>query len=250
VSVPPQPGQPYGSAPGGQPAPYGAGPAAPTPYGPPLGTQLPPGGQVPPGGPIPPGQPGAFGPPPGMPYGPPPGTPVKTSKKAVLLRALVAVVAIAVIGTIAIVSFAKSPDNAAAGDCLNVKQFKEGSEPDKVACTDPAANVKIAVKLDGSAGSCPEGDYDQYSVSGRDSYKLCLIPNDKEGDCLANFTSKTTEGYKHVTCADTTAEVKLVKIAQGVADQAGCDGTDATIYLTYSDPKSTYCYQELKQSST
>ncbi|MFD2419149.1 LppU/SCO3897 family protein [Amycolatopsis pigmentata] len=140
-----------------------------------------------------------------------------------------------------------SPGNAAVGDCLNVKEFKRGNEPDRVGCADPSANVKVAVKLDDGAARCPDGDYDEYSVSG--SYKLCLIPNDREGDCLANFSSTTTQGYLHVDCADGKAEVKVVKVAQGVADESGCEGTDATSYRSYSQPKSTYCYLELSQTS-
>lgn len=250
MSLPPQQGQPYGPPPGGQPLSSGPVPA--------------------PNGPLPQGQPGAFGPPPGQPYGPsgqpfgspagqfglggsgqpygpPPGSPVKPRKNRLAVRIVLAVVLVAVVVTGGILWATGSPDNAAVGDCLNVKEFKRGNEPDRVACTDSSANVKVAVKLDDAAGTCPRGDYDEYSVSG--SYKLCLIPNDKEGDCLANFSSTTTEGYLHVDCADSKAEVKVVKVAQGIADESGCQGTEATSYRTYSEPTSTYCYQDLSQAS-
>lgn len=169
----------------------------------------------------------------------------RKNRVAVRIVLTIVLVAVAVVG--AILWGTGSPDNAAVGDCLNVKEFKRGNEPDRVRCADPSANVKVAVKLDGG-GNCPDGDYDEYSVSG--SYKLCLIPNDKEGDCLANFGSTTTQGYLHVDCADGKAEVKVVKVAPGIADESACEGTEATSYRTYSEPKSTYCYQELSQTST
>jgi len=249
VSVPPQPGQPYGTPPGGQPAPYGAQPAGPGQFGPPGGQPPygPPPGQPGGFGP-PPGQPGAFGPPPGQPgaFGPPPGVPVK--KRAPWVRIVIAVVVLVGLVFGAILYFTKSPDRAVAGDCLAVKQFKRGSTPDKVDCNDPTANVKVAVKLDNSSDNCPKGDYDEYSVSGSGDYKLCLVINAKEGDCLANVSS-STEGYQKVACNDPTAEAKVLKIAQGTDDESVCDGTDATHYRTYSQPKSTYCYQDLKGSS-
>jgi hypothetical protein len=259
VSVPPQPGHPVGGPAGGQPtpgpqgAPYGGQP----PYAPPPGQPV---GPVPgqPGafGPVPgqpvgfgpaPGQPGVFGPPPGQPFGPP--GPAKKSKLGIAL-AIVAVVVVGAAIVSGLVLGNSSPDSAQAGDCLNVKEFTEGSEPAKVDCNDPSANVKVAAKLDSDNAQCPEGHYDTYSVSGQNSYKLCLIPNDKEGDCLANFSADTTKGYQRVACGDPSAEVKLVKIAQGIADESGCDGTDATMYVTYSQPLSTYCYTELNGTST
>jgi len=238
VSVPPQSGQPYGVPPMGQPVPPGARPPVP-------GTPVP---GRPPYGP-PPGQPGVFSLPPGQPYGPPPGRPAGRSKKWVVVPIVGAVLVIGLV-VAGLIARTSSPDTAAVGDCLNVKEFTEGSEPAKVACTDPSANVKVAVKLDSSDAQCPDNSYDEYSVSGSGAYKLCLIPNDKDGDCLANFGSDTTKGYQRVDCADPTAEVKVVKIVAGVADQSACDGTDATLYVTYPQPKSTYCYQALKQTST
>jgi hypothetical protein len=236
VSVPPPPGQ------GGQPAPFGA-PEPPPPAG---QFAPPPGGQ--PYGP-PPGQPGNF-PPPGTAYGPPPGTPVPPrKKKRAWLRIGILVVIVAVVVVVAIVATKGSPDNAAVGDCLNVKEFTSSSEPSKVDCTDPSANVKIGARLDDDSATCPRGDYDEYSVSGSTSYKLCLIPNVKEGDCYTNTTNATTEGYKRVDCSDPTAETKVVKIVPGSNDQSVCQDTDATDYRSFSQPASIYCYQDLQKKS-
>ncbi|HVV10997.1 LppU/SCO3897 family protein [Amycolatopsis sp.] len=138
--------------------------------------------------------------------------------------------------------FKSSPDNAAVGDCLNVKEFRSGAEPDKVDCADASANVKIGVKLDDDNGTCPDGDYDEYSVSGRGTnYKLCLMLNARDGDCFANVLSSTTDGYKRVECADPTAEVKILKVVTGQSDQSACDGSDADGAFVYSQPATTIC---------
>jgi hypothetical protein len=212
---------------------------------PPAGQFAPPPGQ--PYGP-PPGQPGAF-PPPGAAYGPSPGTPVQPPKKRLWLRIGIVVVIVAAIVVVVVVATKGSPDNAAVGDCLNVKEFTSSSEPSKVACTDPSANVKIGARLEDGSASCPQGDYDQYSVTGSASYKLCLIPNVKEGDCYTNTTNSTTEGYKQVDCTDPSAETKVVKIVPGNIDQSVCQDTDATDYRSFSQPASIYCYQDLKKKS-
>ncbi|WP_084143282.1 LppU/SCO3897 family protein [Amycolatopsis taiwanensis] len=146
--------------------------------------------------------------------------------------------------------FKSSPATAAVGDCLNVKEFSKHADPTKVDCTDPSANVKIAVKLDSSGGSCPQGDYDEYSYSRKStSYRLCLMPNVVEGDCMADFTSDTA-GYQKVACTDPRAEVKVSKVVQGVTDETVCEEFDRYLPVTYSDPKSTYCYTEVSQTTT
>ncbi|WP_243769797.1 LppU/SCO3897 family protein [Amycolatopsis acidicola] len=192
----------------------------------------------------PPGPPGGF-PPPGQPagnFGPPPGAPIKPSNVKRWLRLGIGLVVVIGVGIAVIIGSTSSPDNAAEGDCLNVKEFRKGAEPDKVACTDPSANVKVGVRLDDDNGSCPSGDYDEYSVSGRSSgYKLCLMLNAQEGECVANVLSNTTAGYKRVDCADPTAEVKILKVVDGQADEGACDGTDADGALTYSKPPTTIC---------
>jgi hypothetical protein len=159
-----------------------------------------------------------------------------------VIAAVVAVVVAAGVFT----WFTSSPDRAAAGDCLNVKEFKQGTEPAKVDCADPPANVKIGVRLDDDNASCPTGDYDEYSVSGGPSYKLCLMLNAHDGDCFANVRS-TTDGYKRVDCADPTSEVKIVKVVNGTASESACDGTD--IAVSYSQPATTLCASDSKNNT-
>jgi hypothetical protein len=199
----------------------------------------------------PPGQPGAYPPPPQGAFGPPPGTPVQPSKKSKLrwLRfALPIVVLVLVVGGWALRFIGTPTDRAAVGDCLNVKEFKAGKEPAKVDCNDPSANVKIGVKLDDDNASCPDGDYDEYSVSGSNSYKLCLMLNAREGECFANVTS-TTDGYKRVDCADPTSEVKILKVVSGTAGDSACDGTDADVAVKYSQPPTTLCATDSKNNT-
>lgn len=234
MSVPPPPGQ------DGQPNPYAPQPSAAGPYGPAPG--------APAYGP-PPGQPGGYPPAPGA-FGPPPGVPVQPPKKNKLrwLRILIPVVVLVVVAIGGISWFTSSPDRAAVGDCLNVKEFKQGTEPDKVDCTDPAANVKIGVRLDDDNANCPNGDYDEYSVSGSSSYKLCLMLNARDGECFANVTS-TTDGYKRVDCADPTSEVKILKVVTGTASDSACDGTDADVAVVYSEPATTLCASNSKNNT-
>jgi len=221
VSVPPPP------VPGGQP-PVGQ----PDPYGPPPVAQQPAAGAPPEG----------YGPPPGTPpgYGPQPGVPQQPQPKSKLrlLRILLPILVVVIGGVFAIVSYTKSPDSSKVGDCLSVVEFKQGAEPDKAACDDPSANVRIAVKLDESKGSCPEGMYDEYSVTGSASYKLCLMLNAKQGDCFSNMTSETA-GYKKIACTDPTAEAEVLKVVDAPKDQ--CEGTEANASATYSEPATTVC---------
>ncbi|GHG50031.1 hypothetical protein GCM10017567_85970 [Amycolatopsis bullii] len=238
MSVPPP--APGGQQPVGQPDPYGPPPGGQPqqPYGQP--------GQY---GTPPQGQPGPFGPPPGQfPPGaggfPPPPAPPKRSKVPVLiLGGLGALVVIAlVIG--GIFAFKESPARANAGDCLTITEFTTGGkDPVKADCADPKANVKVAKKLDTASEACPGGSdagYDTYSVSGSSSYKLCLMINAKQGDCLSNFKSRT-KGYEKVPCSDPTKDAELVKVVEGQATESVCEGTEATNAAVYPEPATTMC---------
>ncbi len=232
MSVPPP--APGGQQPVGQPDPYGP---------PPGGQQQQPYGQPGQYGQPPQGQPGQYGPPPGQ-FPPAPPAPPKRSKAPRLILGGIGAIVVVAIVIIGIVSFMKSPATSNAGDCLTITEFTQGGDdPAKADCNDPKANVKIAKKLETSSEDCPGGSdagYDTYSVSGRSSYKLCLMINAKQGDCLANFTSKT-KGYLKVPCTDPTKDGELVKVATGQADKNVCEGTDATRVAVYPEPATTMC---------
>jgi hypothetical protein len=187
--------------------------------------------------------PGPYGPPPGTPYGQPgqfPPAPMAPKSKFRFLRlgiVLVVVVAAVVIG---IVSYSSSPESSSVGDCLKVAEFTDGVTPDKVDCNDAAANVKIGARLANASDKCPEGMYDEYEVTGRSDYRLCLVINAKQGDCLKGFQSQTA-GYQKVPCSDPGKDAELVKVVDGQEGEAVCQGTDATEYRSYSQPKLTLC---------
>ena len=196
MSVPPPPA-PGGQPPVGQPDPYGPPPVLPLGYGQAPGQF---GGQQ--SGPYgrPPMQPPVYGQAPGQPanYGLAPGQPYKPKRnKALFIRLGIVLVIVAVAGTFAIIRSLNSPDSSVAGDCLAIAQFDNSTDPDKVACDAPNANMKIGVRVDNGDGACPDGDYDKYSVTGSTSYLLCLMINAKQGDCFAGMSSSTA-GYTRV----------------------------------------------------
>jgi hypothetical protein len=160
--------------------------------------------------------------------------------KALLFR-LIGVGVVAVIAiVVGVISFSNSPDSSNVGDCLKVTEFKAGSEPDKADCNSLEANALIGAKLDSANAECPGKVYDTYSVTGKRSYKLCLVINAKQGDCLANFNSDTA-GYKKVPCTDPTKDAELIKVVEGKTDEALCDGTDAKYAIAYPQPARTLC---------
>jgi hypothetical protein len=188
---------------------------------------------------MPVGQPDAFGPPPtGQPAGFPQQIQPKKSKLRWLRFAIPVLVVVLSAGAFA-VNYFTGTDGAKVGDCLVVSEFTSKADPKQADCAGAEANVKVAAKVDENA-SCPEGTYDEYSQTGRISYKLCLMVNAKQGDCLANFTSATS-GYKKVPCSDPAKDAEFVKVVDGQADRALCEGTEATNALTFSTPPTTMC---------
>lgn len=231
-----QPG-PYGPPPGGQPGQYGQ----PGQFGAAPGTP-PQGGQYgPPPGQFPPGQPGF----PGGQFPPAPPVPKKSKTGSIIKFSIIGVVVIVAV-VIGIVSFNNSPASSNVGDCLTITEFTSGGDdPVKADCNDVKANVKIGAKLDSASNACPgggESPYDTYSVTGRSSYKLCLMVNAKQGDCLANLTSKT-QGYQKVPCTDPGAEAEVVKVVEGQADKNACGTEEGIIPVAYPEPARTMCFK-------
>jgi hypothetical protein len=247
---PQQPG-PFGPPPGGQQPPqYGQ---QPPPYGQQPGT--PPGGQqfgqqgpgTPPGGqPIPPGQqppPPPYGQQPVQPgeYPPaPPGTPVKkaSGKKRLIIAGIV--VLVLVVGGIAVAFFTRnSANNAEAGDCIKVNSASTTSaDVEKIDCNDKIAVFKVAKRLGNDSDSCPTPDYEKYTQTGGSGsdFALCLMLNAKEGECFANYD--TPDKRARADCG-AGAEVKVVKVVTGQADEGACDQT--SVALVYPEPATTFC---------
>ncbi|WP_228688243.1 LppU/SCO3897 family protein [Amycolatopsis keratiniphila] len=181
-----------------------------------------------PGGQMPVGQPDVFGQP-------------SAPKKAKLrwLRFAIPVLVVVIGGGLFLFNHFTGTGSAQAGDCLSVTEFSRAADdPKQIDCGAPEANVKVAARV-GGGESCPEGGYDSVSMSGRISYKLCLMPNVKQGDCLKGYISQTA-GYQKVSCTDPAKDAELVKIAN-VSDEGTCEGTEAKRVATYSTPPTTYC---------
>lgn len=160
------------------------------------------------------------------------------------LAVLIPILVIAAGGIFVATKIVSSPGLASVGDCFAISEFSDQTEPEQVDCTDPSANVKLAVKLDSATGACPEGDYDELSTTGAGDNKLCLTLNVAKGDCVANVFSDTA-GYKKVTCADPSAEIEILDVVEGATNvQSVC--TDADSGLFYSQPPTSMCIRILQ----
>jgi len=229
-NYPQQPG-PYG----GQqpPPPYGQPP--PPPYGQqPYGQQPPPYGQSGPQD-YPPGQQDYPTPPPPPPA---PGQPVKKSNRKTLL--IVGIVVVLLVGGFFVFKALdkKSPEKAAAGDCIKVNSATDKSaDVEKIDCNDRIAVFKVAKKLGNDTDQCPSPDYEKYTQSGGGGgdFALCLMLNGKEGDCFADYDDPAKRA--RVDCAK--AQVKVVKVISGKADEASCD--QQSVPLVYPEPATTFC---------
>lgn len=140
-----------------------------------------------------------------------------------------------------VVGYFSGTDNAKVGDCYAITTFGDlGDDPSKADCGSVEANAKVGARTEDGA-ACPDGEYDEISVSGTfSSYKLCMMINAKQGDCLVNFLADSV-AYQKVPCSEPTKDAEIVKVAEGIANDSACDGTDATHLEVYSTPPSTLC---------
>ncbi|WP_053718651.1 LppU/SCO3897 family protein [Saccharothrix sp. NRRL B-16348] len=194
-----------------------------------------------------PGQPGQFGQPgqPGYPQQfPPPPAKGGTSRGA---KALVAVVALGIVGVVVagIIANVTGPGGAEAGDCIKVVSASvSDADVEKVECSSQEAAFKVATRLDSSADNCPDGDYAEYSDSGgrrSNGFKLCLMLNAAEGDCFKQEGSIVAAKTTKVTC-DSSASYKVGKVIAGRADENECESGDTV--SVYSQPATTICLTE------
>jgi hypothetical protein len=122
------------------------------------------------------------------------------------------------------------------GACIKViRASATDAEIEEVNCSSPEAVYRIGKELSSSTGSCPDGDYAEYTETGANSLKLCLILNAKEGECFK-------EGDQHDTRTDCpSADYKVAKVIDGNADADQCGADDAENALTYAEPPTTLC---------
>ncbi len=253
-STPPG-GQPPQTPPGGSPQqPYGQGPGTP-PGGQPYGQQQPPPfGQQP----QQPGQPG-----PGQPYGQPgqqppfqggPGQPgfqgappAKPGGKGKIVKLVVGIVVLIAVGIAAVVYFTKSPATANAGDCIKVNDASAtDADVEKIDCGSADAIYKVGKKLDSGNATCPGANYDSYYTKSKSGggFTLCLMLNAKDGECFDNVISGGGGKATRVTCGP-GAEIQVVKVINGKADETACDG-EAEGGVVYEEPPTTLCLKRVE----
>ncbi|CAM3787326.1 hypothetical protein KIPE111705_24975 [Kibdelosporangium persicum] len=219
--------------PQGYPPPY---PQQPHPYQqyPQQQPGYPPPPQFPPSGGFPQQQPGF--PPPNLPPNLPPPMPAKNGGKRVALG----VVALGVVGLVVfgIMNWGTGAAAAEAGDCIKVVSASS-ADAEKADCGSQEAVYKVAKKLDSSAGQCPKGDYTEWTKrSRRDTMKLCLMLNAKEGDCFKITSGGGNQTDERVPCGP-SAPYKVVKVVTGTADKSACGR--GNVAAVYSEPATTLC---------
>ncbi|WP_424184077.1 LppU/SCO3897 family protein [Actinokineospora sp. G85] len=192
---------------------------------------------------------GATAPPAGVPH---PGQPQgatskvsKISKKRKLIGAAAILVLVVVAGVVGVVSFTKSPASADAGDCIKVNRGGATSaDVDKIDCADQEAVFVVGKKLDSATATCPDGDYQQYTSSGRgSSFALCLVVNAKKGDCFDDILIAAQA--KRVACA--SAEYEVLDVIEGRSEPEACAGAlNTNSGLIYAEPPRVVCMEERK----
>jgi hypothetical protein len=153
-----------------------------------------------------------------------------------LISILVGLVVVAA-AAVAVAYFNRNnPNNAETGDCIKVNRAAAtNADVEKIDCATPEAVYRIGKKLDSSSASCPEGDYVEYTETGGNSLKLCLMLNAKEGECFVEDGQQD----KRSDCA--TANYKVAKVITGTAKAEECGEEDASNALVYSEPATTIC---------
>ncbi|MBB5852828.1 hypothetical protein ACFQ05_05985 [Amycolatopsis umgeniensis] len=142
-----------------------------------------------------------------------------------------------------IFGYLSNTDDVRVGDCYAITTFGDvDADPAKADCGSAEANAKAGAKTEAGA-ACPEGEYDQLVVDKTfASYKLCMMINAKQGDCLENFLADSV-AYQKVPCSDPAKDAEVVKVTDGAAT---CDDTEATHLKGYSTPLSTVCVKSTK----
>jgi hypothetical protein len=146
------------------------------------------------------------------------------------------VIAAAVIAVLYFTSGDKSAGGAAVGDCVRITSVNEANaDVVGVGCADRAAMFTVGKRLTNSNESCPTENYQKGGVGG--DYKLCLVPNLKEGECFAGLDA----GPDKLVRADcgSQAQLKVTKVIAGRADETACGTEDFP--MVYPEPQTTFC---------
>jgi hypothetical protein len=167
-----------------------------------------------------------------------PQGPVESKPKSKIRLVVSIVVGLVVIGG-AIYTWTTSAKGAQEGDCIVFTNADQNdATADQIDCNDPRGIRKVAKRLDSGDASCPQGDYDEYYQPGSGGFKLCLMLNAKEGDCLKNL--EDDQKTERIACGGPDVEVKVAKMVSGTADENACD--PETLPLVFSEPATTFCF--------
>jgi hypothetical protein len=180
------------------------------------------------------------------PVAPPPYEP-ETEPAPKTMRIIVFGVLVAIFGGIAafvVVKVLNPPaPEYAAGDCVQVVEGgRFDAEVERVDCGAQTALYEVGVYLDSADEACPAGSYSEYRQSGgrQQEYKLCLMINAAEGDCLSVPMISAGE-EKKVACASDEANLRITKVVEGTADESACGAGAAEDARVYPQPKRTVC---------
>jgi hypothetical protein len=150
----------------------------------------------------------------------------------------VALVLVAVVVGLALLANSK-PDSATmtVGDCAKITYRNNLATVRKMACSDQAANAKLALRLNNSNADCPTDDYiGIYNSSQGLNYNACFELNVKQGDCLRTTKSGNDKNFTKVAC-NNHPTVRIYKVVNGSLDPHACspDATKNDVY-TYTQP--------------
>jgi hypothetical protein len=186
---------------------------------------------------------------------PPPGTAPahdpETEFSPMTMRIIVFGVLIAVFGGIAafvIVKVLNPPPPAySVGDCVQVVEGgRFDAEVEKVDCAERGALHEVGQYLDDPDQSCLSDSYSEYRQTGgrQQQYKLCLMLNAAEGECLSIPVMSAGKEEK-VACTSESADVRVVRVVEGTADENVCGAEGASDARVYPQPARTVCLAPL-----
>lgn len=128
------------------------------------------------------------------------------------------------------------PPRYVAGDCVQVVESgRHDAEATLVDCARQDARYEVGLYLDDPDEPCPSGAYSEYRRTGgqQQEYKLCLMLNAEEGDCLSAGQEKK------VACTSDDANVRITRVVEGTTDEDACGAEENA--RVYPQPKRTVC---------
>jgi hypothetical protein len=123
----------------------------------------------------------------------------------------------------------RGANEADVGDCVEIVKGGVDAELAVVGCRAADARYRVALELE-MQEECPAGPYLKYETIGPGGWSLCLALNARAGQC---FRNSAVDGFILTKCA--AAEVKVVKVLAGKADQNACPPPPPNV-LFYPEP--------------